>query len=156
MQVMIQSDPGRRERRWRVKHDVAIDVPDAGVPRNQVVTVRNLSENGLLVESTAPLPVGSTFSFTLADAGETSAEVVWQKGSLHGCRFHVPLPKSAVNAAVLRSPIGPHLLERKEPGLALNETEEFMKREPPISLSVPTIVALVLFVAGAIVMIVLS
>jgi len=47
MQVMIQNDPGRREPRWRVKQDVAIDVPDYGVPRNQVVTVRNLSENGL-------------------------------------------------------------------------------------------------------------
>jgi len=60
MQVMIHREPARRERRWRVRQDVASDIPDVGVPSSQIVTVRNLSENGLLVESTAPLPVGST------------------------------------------------------------------------------------------------
>lgn len=154
MQVMIQREPSRREPRWRVRQDVAIDIPDVGVPSNQMVTVRNLSENGLLVEATAPLPVGSTFSLILAEAGETSAEVIWQQGSLHGCRFHVPLPKAAVNAAILQSPIGNDPLDIKGPGH--QETRDHRKGEAPTSLSVPTIVALILFVAAAIVMIVLS
>lgn len=154
MQVMIQKEPSRRETRWRVRKDVAIDIPDVGVPSSQMVTVRNLSENGLLVESTALLPVGSTFSLTLAEAGETSAEIIWQQGYLHGCRFHIPLPKAAVNAVILQSPIGNDPPDIKGPGH--QETKEDRKWETPTSISVPTIVALILFVAAAIIMIVLS
>jgi len=154
MQVMIQTEPPHREPRWRVRRDVAIDIPDVGVPSSQMVTVRNLSENGLLVESTALLPVGSTFSLTLAEAGETSAEVIWQRGYLYGCRFHAPLPKAAVNAAIFQSPIGDDPLDINGPGH--QETKEHRKWDAPASLSVPTIVALILFVAAAIIMIVLS
>lgn len=156
MQVMIQSEPGRREPRWRVRQDVAIDIPDVGVPRNQIVTVRNLSENGLLLESTGPLPVGSTISLALPDADEASAVVVWQQGGLHGCRFYVPLSKAAVNATILRSPIGNDLPDRKVTRPERHETADPMRWQPPTSLSVPTVVALAMFVVAAIVMIALS
>lgn len=156
MQVMIQSDPGRREPRWRVKQDVAIDVPDVGVPRKQVVTVRNMSENGLLLESSGLLPVGSTISLALADADEASAEVVWQNGNLYGCRFHIPISKATVNAAVLRSPIENGSSGKEDVGPLRDRFGDLRNSEGPTSLSVPTIVALNMLVAAAIVMIVLS
>jgi len=102
MQVRVQTDAKPIEQRWRVRRSVNIDLlPAAG---GQVATVRNLSENGLLLESTTPLPVGSTISLTFPEASVCTAEVVWQNGYLYGCRFHYPLSRSAVSAAVLRSP----------------------------------------------------
>jgi len=102
MQVRVQTDANPAERRWRVRRSVNIDLPPTA--GDQVVTVRNLSENGLLLESTIPLTVGSTISLTFPEAGDCTAEVVWQNGYLYGCRFHYPLSKSVISAAVLRSP----------------------------------------------------
>jgi hypothetical protein len=48
--------------------------------------------------------VGESFELELPEAGAVIARVVWQRGREFGCEFDTPVPKSAVSAALLRSP----------------------------------------------------
>lgn len=72
------------------------------------VTVHNLSETGLLIESREPLAQGDTFAVELPQAGEQMAEVVWADAPMFGCRFAEPLDTAALSAAQLRGePLAP-------------------------------------------------
>ncbi len=151
MQVQVKTAANPFERRWRVRRNVNIDLPRAGPA--QGATVRNLSENGLLLESMTPLQVGSTISIDFPESGGCTAEVVWQKGYMHGCRFFFPLSRSAVSAAALWSPIGDATLERQSLGLQGDLPGEFTKAEASTSLSIATLVVLAVSVVAAIVFI---
>ena len=65
--------------------------------------IRNLSENGLLVETTMDLVIGEILYFELPEAGIRQAQVVWSRGRLFGCEFKTALSKGIVSAALLRS-----------------------------------------------------
>jgi hypothetical protein len=65
--------------------------------------IRNLSENGLLVETTMDLVIGDVLYFELPQAGTRQAQVVWSRGRLFGCEFKTALSKGVVSAALLRS-----------------------------------------------------
>lgn len=71
------------------------------------VTVHNISESGLLVETDQVLPVGEWFNLTLPEAGTVEAEVIWVSGDLHGCRFAAPLSRAALSASQLRGVVAP-------------------------------------------------
>ncbi len=66
------------------------------------VTVHNVSQSGLLIETREPLRQGDTFAVELPQAGEQSAEVVWADAPMFGCRFAEPLGAAALSAAQLR------------------------------------------------------
>ena len=66
--------------------------------------ILNLSENGLLIETTANLMIGEILLFDLPPAGITEATVVWTRGRLFGCEFQAALAKHVVSTALLRSP----------------------------------------------------
>ncbi|MCZ8322123.1 MAG: PilZ domain-containing protein [Novosphingobium sp.] len=72
-----------------------------GGPAN--VTVHNISETGLLIETAEGLAVGEGFRINLPEAGAVEAEVVWVSGTLHGCRFAEPVERAVLSAAQLRS-----------------------------------------------------
>src|SRR5687768_2913926 len=59
--------------------------------------VRNLSERGLLIETTADLGVGDTIHVELPEAGPCPARVVWTDGFFFGCEFKTPVSKAAVS-----------------------------------------------------------
>lgn len=67
------------------------------------VQILNLSETGLLIETTADLAVGEIFLVDLPEAGSTEARVAWRRDSSFGCQFLVPLPKAVLSSAQLRS-----------------------------------------------------
>lgn len=71
------------------------------------VTVHNISETGLLIETMQELAVGETFRIALPEAGSVAAEVVWTSGTLHGCRFAAPIGRAVLSAAQLRSVVAP-------------------------------------------------
>ncbi|RVQ65720.1 PilZ domain-containing protein [Croceicoccus ponticola] len=149
MQVRIQTQPNPDERRWRVRRDVSLDIPAEHAGAEHIATVHNLSENGLLLESTASLPLGSTISLDLPDLGGCSVEVVWQKAYLYGCRFHVPLPKSAVSAAVLRSPLAKQYADNDILSQYRHLLDEEEAPRAPASLWLSTAVLLLLLAAVA-------
>ena len=65
--------------------------------------ILNLSENGLLIETTANLMIGEILLFDLPPAGITEATVIWTRGRLFGCEFQAALAKHVVSTALLRS-----------------------------------------------------
>jgi hypothetical protein len=66
--------------------------------------IHNLSEEGLLLETSADLQVGEVLQVDLPQAGTTTALVVWSRGNFAGCEFVSPVSKAAVSAALLKNP----------------------------------------------------
>lgn len=141
LMARIRARSPEAERRWAVRREVDIATSarsDAG--GDYAAVVRNLSENGLLIETAAPLGPRDSFAIALPDHDESVAEVVWTRGDLKGCRFLAPIPKSVVSAAVLRSP--PEITadrihdELHQARLAIASEE---RRQMPATLSIPAL-----------------
>lgn len=71
----------------------------------EVVTIHDISNTGLLLETKVRLVEGQRLGVDLPDIGFTQAEVVWASGRFFGCRFDTPVSKAAVSAALLRNPV---------------------------------------------------
>jgi transcriptional regulator with XRE-family HTH domain len=69
------------------------------------VTVQNISQTGLLLESETELAVGETIEFDLPEVEVVEARVVWASGRLAGCQFIRPLTTAALSAAQLRGAV---------------------------------------------------
>jgi hypothetical protein len=67
------------------------------------VTVHDLSTSGFLVETQAPLSVGSEILLDIPGAGSVAAEVAWNSGNFFGGQFAKPLSPAAVTAAFAAS-----------------------------------------------------
>ncbi len=65
--------------------------------------IQNLSQTGLLMQTTARLDVGEMLDVDIPEVGLVSAAVIWMSGDLFGCQFREPITRSALSAAVLRS-----------------------------------------------------
>ena len=70
-------------------------------------TIHDLSSTGILVETAAGLTEFDELEVELPEVGTTLATVIWSSGDYFGCQFHAELPRSAVSAALLRSPFVP-------------------------------------------------
>jgi hypothetical protein len=68
------------------------------------VTIHDLSQTGLLIETSAGLAAGERIDVELAEAGPAEATVVWSSGRFFGCKFKRPIPAAALSSAILRSP----------------------------------------------------
>ena len=75
------------------------------------VTVHNVSQTGMLLETTLGLVEGETLEVDLPEAGLVPMRVVWNSGLLFGCQFKGPITSGALSAAELRSaaPLPPML-----------------------------------------------
>jgi hypothetical protein len=67
------------------------------------VTVHDLSTSGFLVETEAPLSVGSEITLDIPGVGSVAAEVAWSSGNFFGGQFETPLAPSSVSAAFAAS-----------------------------------------------------
>ena len=76
------------------------------------IEVHNLSRTGMLIESTAPVSVGTAIEVELPGGKSHQAEVVWADEGLFGCRFERPLAQATLSAALLRAcPLVPAVAE---------------------------------------------
>jgi len=66
------------------------------------VTIHDLSEAGILLETRSPLGLGQTFDLILPFVGPVETVVVWNSGLFFGCRFEGAVPRAAVRAALLQ------------------------------------------------------
>jgi len=66
--------------------------------------IRDLSEYGFLLETTADLMLGERLHVELPEAGIREATVVWSHARFFGCEFKIPLTKTLVSATLLRAP----------------------------------------------------
>ncbi|GAA4771374.1 helix-turn-helix domain-containing protein [Novosphingobium ginsenosidimutans] len=106
-----ETAPGERAQRRNLRLEVTGELN--GSQAN--VTVHNISESGLLMETAQPLAVGEWFNLTLPEAGTVEAEVIWVSGQLHGCRFSAPVNRATLSASQLRGVVAPAAPEPERP-----------------------------------------
>ena len=75
----------------------------AGGDAGHNVTVLNLSESGLLLETGLELAAGDSIDVTLPHVGARRARVIWSGSRLAGCKFDRPLTRGALSAARLNA-----------------------------------------------------
>ena len=68
--------------------------------------IHDLSENGLMIETSAELNPGDSLFVDLPFVGMIEARVAWQKNSTYGCEFREAVSQATVSAALLRSTPG--------------------------------------------------
>jgi len=67
------------------------------------VVVHDISETGLLLQTSAQLAVGEKIEIMLPEAGPTAATVVWASNEFFGCRFEEEISTATISAARLQS-----------------------------------------------------
>ena len=70
-----------------------------------MVIINDISNTGLLLETTALLTERQALDVDLPEVGIVQANVVWRSSRFVGCRFASPVSQAAVSAALLRNPI---------------------------------------------------
>ena len=116
----------RNCRRHRLS--LEIEARDSG-PTSGTVTVYDISNTGLLIETTSSLLIGEKIEVQLPLVGFRTAEIVWASGKLVGCKFYNKLNQGAVSAARLGGDRAyPHdnnlMLERKLQGISMDPIAE--------------------------------
>lgn len=108
----------RRSRRDNVLLSASLDLPD----RSQPVRLRNLSDEGALVEGAGMVERNCDLLFRRNDI-EVPARVVWVRGRFAGIAFETPLERSVVlrhmPASAPRPEPAPRLFKR--PGITSHQ-----------------------------------
>ena len=88
-------------------------------PTSGTVTVYDISNTGLLIETNSSLSIGEMIEVQLPLVGFQTAEIVWTSGHLVGCKFSHALTQGAVSAARLGA--GPALLRESSPVVSTHQ-----------------------------------
>jgi len=100
----LRTDARTGDERGAARRTLRLEVQTSTAEDTAKTRIHNLSEKGLLIETTADLAVGETIQVDLPNTGVTAAIVIWTNGSFFGCEFKLPVSKAAVSAALLQSP----------------------------------------------------
>lgn len=100
MLAQIALDPRNDEQRRAARRTLRLEVAGGGT-----ATIRNLSHQGLLIETPSDLAVGDRVSLDLPLAGVAEARVIWARSPFYGCEFPRPISPAAISAALLSAPI---------------------------------------------------
>lgn len=82
---------------------------------SEKVRLRNISENGALIESPVSYPLDSEILLDLGDAGQHFATVSWACADKAGLRFHQPFDLKKLGSA--KPQVAPRLMTRPGPGV---------------------------------------
>jgi|GEM_PF-1919218 len=93
------------------------------VNREDRVLIHDISETGLLFESSTVLKLGEMVQVDLPTLEQTRARIMWASGTLYGCQFERPITRAAASAAILKSPAIDRSAERARPWYAPTEQE---------------------------------
>jgi hypothetical protein len=102
--AQLRTDRDEADQRGAARRTLNLQVGSQYLDAEALVLIHNLSQNGLLIETLAPLGLGETIEVELPRAGATPARIVRRDGDHYGCRFISPISRGAVSAALLRSP----------------------------------------------------
>jgi hypothetical protein len=102
----LSSGDRATNQRGTVRRALKLQVPSAAEDGGTRVLVHNISESGMLIETSARLSVGDTLQVHLPHAGATDARVIRSDRLFFGCAFTARISKAAVSAALLRAPAG--------------------------------------------------
>ena len=105
LRAQLEVEPKDGERRTSQRRRLRLEAEGTASTAETKVTVHDLSEDGLLVESPIPLSQGEILEVDIPGAGIVQAEVAWSSsGRFFGCRFKQPISTGSVSAALLQSP----------------------------------------------------
>jgi hypothetical protein len=109
MSVLAHLDPSQHALDRRSSHRRALSLTIDGTVGGDGVPaiVHDLSQTGLLLETTAEIEVGDELEVNMPRLGATRARVVWSSGAYLGCEFQDRISAGAVSAALLRSAPAP-------------------------------------------------
>ena len=110
LRAEILTDAPILDERSAARRTLRLEVSASSSQDATTALIHNLSEAGLLLETSADLQVGEMLQVDLPHAGATTALVVWSRGNFAGCGFVSPVSKAAVSAALLKNPV-----ERAQP-----------------------------------------
>lgn len=68
------------------------------------VLIQDLSEGGLMFETSVELDIGEIVSVDLPFIGDCEARIVWLKGTTYGSAFMTPISRAMVSVALLQAP----------------------------------------------------
>ena len=88
---------------------------------NEKVRLRNISENGALIESPIQYPLGVEVLLDLGDAGQHFATVSWTCGDKVGLKFNNKFDLKVLGKA--KPQVAPHLMIRPGPGLQTSDID---------------------------------
>jgi PilZ domain len=77
-----------------------LEAKDSGT-QSGTVTVYDISNTGLLIETNSSLSIGEMIEVQLPLVGFRTAEIIWTSGHLVGCKFADALTQGVVSAARL-------------------------------------------------------
>jgi hypothetical protein len=101
----LRTDPGPGDRRRASRRTLRLEISGGEAAAAGRAVVRNVSETGLLLETSEPLQNGDTLSVELPKAGAVVARVIWCRAPYFGCEFAAPVSRGSVSAALLISPL---------------------------------------------------
>lgn len=109
MAVLAHLDSPERayDRRSAKRRTLSLAVEGQSEHGPSEVIVHDLSEVGLLLETSAGLTIGDQVDVVLPHAGATRASIAWRSGRFLGCEFHHRITSAAVSAALLQSTPAP-------------------------------------------------
>jgi len=98
-EAKIETSIDNRERR---RHTLILDVEgrENGTASGAAL-VHDISDTGLLIETTCALAVGEVIEVTLAPMGVMEAEIMWDGGQIYGCKFTQENPQAAISAELV-------------------------------------------------------
>ncbi len=67
------------------------------------VDILNISSRGMLLRTACELDIREMLTIVLPEAGEKTAQIVWNSGDLFGCRFSEPLSQGELSAVQLKA-----------------------------------------------------
>lgn len=131
----IWTDAPALDERSAPRRTLWLEVPAYSSRRANEALIHNLSEKGLLLETSGELAVGEAFQVDLPHAGANSAI----RGQFAGCEFLSPVTKAAVSAALLLAPV--QLIEHPRAPKTFRSAPDFdavsyEEREAPASQTV--------------------
>lgn len=100
----IQANEPSTDPRGAARRTLRLEVPAVTSRDRTNALIHNLSETGLLIETSAVVEVGDRLDIDLPNAGPTEARVIWAQGEYVGCEFIARVSKGSVSAALLRAP----------------------------------------------------
>jgi hypothetical protein len=125
----LSSGDRATNQRGTVRRALKLQVPSADEDSGTRVLIHNISEGGMLIETSARLSVGDALQVHLPHAGSTDARVVRSDRHFFGCRFTVRISTAAVSAALLRAPAGQGRESEQSLALSPSPTPEWAALE---------------------------
>ncbi len=100
-EIVTEITDGQTDRRGATRRTLRLGVPAYLDEQASPATINDLSETGLMIQTSASLKVDDHFEVELPEVGRIGARVVWQMDDRFGCQFDEPVPKSAISASLL-------------------------------------------------------